>query len=502
MSVRYFMQVEPPWEPHAQYALELLFEGMGLPCLRTHDPVCADLIYSAEKPAALTGNAIWMRAEQVDDWNTPIAKVGWMGDMPCLYRTLPPAANGDGERVLAADLVYSTYALTTGVLEQGQPKDAWGAPIFENTFLQKSGLLEIPVIALYTDYLAARILGQRHVGLKQIPRWPDGKKCAVVLSHDIDTPFVRLPTNYFLRRVRSNLSRREVATTYDDLVLLAKAIARAALKPLPPDRDPNFRFQDWLQVERAIPSTSCFYVAVVTSAHPQGAPNDVTYDFCNPAMVRLMRRAIADGWEIGLHASINAKQEASRFRAEKQSLESQLGGYTVKGLRHHYWSMDAEMPERTLWSHVAAGFEYDSSFGINDVPGFRRGMAWPYQPFDRERACVVPILEVPPTLMDGGIFYRETTLDEGKQQIKAHFKQVFNLGGAAVLDWHMEQLNPTRLHGAGPALVSVLQELAGDSNIFWASPSELVAWWQFRRKQLKPHLEVEAGKGLEFSTCS
>jgi hypothetical protein len=156
------------------------------------------------------------------------------------------------------------------------------------------------------------------------------------------------------------------------------------------------------------------------------------------------------------------------------------------GVRHHYWAVDPQLPERTLWDHVAAGLQYDSSFGLNDIPGCRRGIAWPFQPFDRDRTKTVPILEIPPTLMDGGIFYRDISADTGHRELKRHFERVFQYGGSVVLDWHLEQLNPKRLHGAGPALSRILLELVDDSDIFWASPGELTTWWQDRRNRLRP----------------
>jgi hypothetical protein len=58
------------------------------------------------------------------------------------------------------------------------------------------------------------------------------------------------------------------------------------------------------------------------------------------------------------------------------------------------------------------------------------------------------------------------------------------VGGAVVLDWHLEQLNPKRLYGAGPILARVLAELAGDSDIYWASPYEVAQWWRTRQKML------------------
>jgi hypothetical protein len=246
-----------------------------------------------------------------------------------------------------------------------------------------------------------------------------------------------------------------------------------------------------MKLEGAIPSVSCFYIAVTTSADLHASSVDVCYDFRHLAMVAALCQALEAGWEVGLHASVNAKQDPGRFVVEKQLLESQLCGYRVRGLRHHYWAMDSNTPERTLWAHAAAGFDYDSSLGLNDSPAFRRGMAWPFQPFDRDRAERVPILEIPPTLMDGGIFSHKITPDKGYWQMKQHIKRVFSLGGCVVFNWHLEQLNPNRLRGAGPILARVLQELSEDSNIFWTSPAQLSDWWRSRQRQLAAGLLTE-----------
>jgi hypothetical protein len=239
-----------------------------------------------------------------------------------------------------------------------------------------------------------------------------------------------------------------------------------------------------MELEQKLRTKSCFYVAVLSSADRLSSPDDVTYDFRHPSITKALRTAVTGGWEVGLHASINAKTIFHGIEIEKRMLEDSLDGYRVRGVRHHYWAMEPQLPEQTLWSHVAAGFQYDSSLGLNDIPGFRRGMAWPFQPFDRDRGKSVPIVEIPPTLMDGGIFYRDVSHDEGHIELQRHFERAFQYGGAVVLDWHLEQLNPSRLRGAGPALSRVLLDLVSNSDIFWASPAELTTWWQNRRKRL------------------
>src|SRR5581483_3590238 len=116
--------------------------------------------------------------------------------------------------------------------------------------------------------------------------------------------------------------------------------------------------------------------------------------------------------------------------------------------------------ESTLELHANAGLSYDSSLGLSDTPGFRRGMIWPFVPFDRTRGREAPLLEVPPTLMDGAIFYHPVTAEEGRRQIEAHVDAVKAAGGAVVFDWHLEELNPARLNGAGPVFADFLRGLA------------------------------------------
>jgi hypothetical protein len=442
----------------------------------------ADLVYSRERPDALSETGLWIAAGDVSDWNSPQVEVSWHGELPILH--YPGTGGAASTADVAPDIVYSTYALVTGALEREQRKDPWGVPIAEDSFLGKAGLLQYPVVAMYCSYLAS-MLRRRNGALEQVPLWPGGKKYAIVLSHDVDAPFRRAPWSFYLRRLRNHLTRPAPRLALRGVVQMAKIAALTRLAPMKPAlEDPNFCFEQWLEIEGSLPAASCFYVAVTTSADRVGSPVDVEYDFRQPDLADQLRRAVERGWEVGLHASVNARTIPGRFAEEKSMLESVLGGYHVKGLRHHFWALDPQLPERIFWQHAEAGLTYDSSLGLNDAPGFRRGMIWPFHPFDPERGVEIPLLEVPPTLMDGGIFYRSVTPEAGYQQIKDHLRQVAGYGGAAVLDWHMEQLNPARLGGAGPILVRVLKELASDSDIYWATPAQISSWWQTRRKQL------------------
>ena len=339
-------------------------------------------------------------------------------------------------------------------------------------------------MALYCEWLRAALERGRG-GLRVEPRWPKGKRYAVVLSHDVDAPFTRAPWSFYGGRFVRNVAQLAPKAAARGVLQTAKVAALTRARPLlDPSLDPNFCFPKWAELESSCRARSCFYVAVTTSGDRTGAAVDVNYDFRHPAIVAALHEAVDRGCEIGLHASIKAHRIDGRFAEEPALLEGVLDGHRVEGVRHHYWSLDPNSPESTLELHAKAGLSYDSSLGLSDTPGFRRGMIWPFVPFDRRRSEELPILEVPPTLMDGAIFYQRVTAEEGRRQIEAHVDAVKAAGGAVVFDWHLEELNPVRLNGAGPVFAEFLRALADDPDAHWATPVEVARWWRERRERI------------------
>ena len=466
MTVKIFIDAADAVRERAGYAIDVLFEGVGLPVARAASAADADVVYSAEKPA---GNALWLRATRSREWDGDDVEVVEQDGMPCI------AARGEG----CADLVRSAYSYLTGAPERLSPRDWAGRPIGTPEF-RAFGLHRTPVVARYVEWLERGLPPDLLRG--RVARWPNGKKYAVVLSHDVDGPFSSVLPSYAWGWTR----RLAADGAWGGVPRAALSFVKAAVTYRGnPRRDPNLRFADWIDVARSLGGRQTFYVAVRSAAEKGTHPLDVSYDFRHPALLGELRGAIERGAEIGIHASIHAKLSQDAMTEERERLRDALGGYDVRGLRHHYWATDPESSERTSWLHAAAGFDYDSSMGLNDSPGFRRGMVWPFHPFDRERARRLPVLQVPPTMMDGGVFYRDVTAEEGEGEMRAHFAEVFARGGAAVLDWHMEQMNPTRLRGAGPLLVKVLRDLAEDSAVWWPSAAQVADWWRERRRAIE-----------------
>jgi hypothetical protein len=472
MSARVYVDIPGPLRERAIYALGLLFEGVGIGAAIVNDAGVADVVYAAKQPES---GALWIPAIECDAWDAVEVLPTDIGGLPFLIPTGAEARQ---------DLVFSTYSYVTGAGEKSLPKDTWGVPIAFHAQFRNFALDRVPVVARYCARLSESLRQHKPETLSDcVERWPNGKRYAVVVSHDVDAPFSSLRPGYLAGRV----SKLVGAGQWTALPLAAGAVLKSlllhAIHARPPaHRDPNLRFADWVSLGRDLGFFPTFYLAVRTAADPSGTAVDVSYDFRHPALLAQLRDAINQGAEIGLHASICARESADRLIEEKAWLEHALGGYRVRGLRHHFWAMDPAVPERTSDLHAAAGFEYDSSLGLNDTRGFRRGMAWPFHPFNREKNRRTPTLQVPPTLMDGGVFYRDVSPQVGETTVREHFRDVFDCGGAAVLDWHMEQMNPTRLRQAGPILVRVLRDLAEDSDIYWTTAAGMAEWWQERRR--------------------
>jgi hypothetical protein len=476
--IRYYLSKENEYSGRATYSLGVLFEGIGLPLVAVNSISEADLVYSVERPNGFCRDSLWLQCAATGDWDAVNPPIFWSEGIPWLGRECNTTP-------LRGDILYSTYALLTGAFETPESKDQWGVPIAHGSLYESIGLLQFPWISKYCDELYRLLCQSLGMELDKVPRWPDKKPYAIVLSHDVDAPLSFIDNDFRRKWLRKLLSEKR----YSELARGAAGYLTTATKKVighipNADRDPNFCFESWIEIERKLNSKSGFYVATTTSADEYGDVRDVNYLYSRPDIVQALRRSVDLGWEIGLHGSINAWRDENRILAERAALQSVVGDDVITGVRTHFWSLDNQVPERTLAMHARAGFKYDSSLGLNDAPGYRRGIAWPFNPYDKSGETTLPIIEVPPTIMDGGVFYRELTPAQGKQEILHHVKRTFEAGGAVVINWHLEQLNPLRLRRAGPTLVDALLELSHDSEIYWASPSEMCEWWTTRREWL------------------
>ena len=498
MIVPFYLESNGRNALRAEHALDQLLCAYGHVGQRVQEPSKAVIVYAARRPEGMMGDACWIRATPMVDWDTEPSVPLVAAVVADVNRPAGVATRESG----IADVLVATYAIQQGVLERELPRDRIGVPKFagvEGTLLQ---LLSRPLVAELAGCLADFVGVMHPMFLTAgIPRWPSGKRYASVVTHDVDAPFSRPEASFMVRRAQRSFAAGNGARGVHELLAAGKSATLQLLKKMPlPETDPNLCFERWREVEMRLGTRSCHFVAVTTSADMGAAPEDVMYDFRHPVILREISACLEAGWEVGLHASINARESVTRIAQELAILESAVPGASIRGVRHHWWSLDSDRPERTFRAHASAGLRYDSSLGANDAVVFRRGMAWPYHPFDRDQDAAVAVLQLPPTLMDGAIFYHAEAAQHGDMRIVDHCRSVAEVGGMVMLDWHLEQLNPARLRGAGPALVRALSALPDQSEIFWALPREIEAWWSEReqRRMASPDMlspSTHAGRG-------
>jgi hypothetical protein len=467
--IRYYVDVPVELHARATHALRLLLEGQGIVAAPASTAATADLVYG---PASNGTSGLHIAADTAH-WD-----------------------NRD-RNLLATELVdpiAAAYFLAAGVWESSRIKNEFGVPSLSRNGAGAQRLVQKPVVARVSELLRRQIQSSeesRNRQLEIVPRWPGGCVFAISLTHDVDRPFSRPTGEHYSARIRRYLAESDYAAAGRGVAGYIRNVIIAGDSGKRPEADPQFGFDTWMKAEEDLGIRSAFYIAVRGSAEPGTNRRDVYYNAAHPAIVAAIRNAVERGFEVGLHASITCRDTPGFLAEERDRLSALLGGQRVRGVRHHYLALDSANPELTLAQHEHVGFDYDSSLGLNDAAGFRRGMAWPFRPFDRIRDVELGITEVPLTAMDMGIFRPDISPTQAIADLEAHIDVVQAAGGCAVINWHLAQANPQRLYGAGPSLLDVLarrmQSRAGE--IWWATPSEIVDWWHIRRRQIFPEGE-------------
>jgi hypothetical protein len=470
MIVEYYLDSPAHLKSKTEDTIELLLDGMGVCGRLVSLPEKAALVYTARCPENISDGAVWIRRST--DGGAMAAGALGLG-----YAALTNAASQErGPVRIEQDLLALVRFVVSGEAERRLPSNSFGIPLLAGERVE-ARMLRRPIVSEIIDALAA-VLSARNEGFERaLTRWPVGKQAALLLTHDVDQPHRRAPASFYRKRIKRELVRARPASVVRALAGWAKARAKWGTS-LPTSEDPNFGFRYWMNQERSLGGRGCFYVAVRSCADFTGHPLDVPYIADSPDMIRALRDAIESGWEVGLHASIQCATEPGRFAEEKALLETLLGGAPVRGVRHHYWALDPANTAATWQAQREAGFLYDSSLGTNDAPAFRRGMAWPFTPLEGGG-----LLQIPPTMMDGCVLYSSPSPRAGLKAVRDHLQTVFAAGGAAVLDWHLEQSNGARLSGAGPALETVLDSVRGRDDIWVTTPSDVLDWWMERARR-------------------
>jgi hypothetical protein len=210
-------------------------------------------------------------------------------------------------------------------------------------------------------------------------------------------------------------------------------------------------------------------------------PNDLVYSRTDPETVRLVQSCREHGAEIGLHSGIAAWQDASRYGEEVRRFKESFG-VAPEGFRGHYWSLNPNNPEESLGiAALDAGLKYDTSLGMNVAYGFRRGTCYPFRPFEATTGVYSGLWELPPTVMDGGLYASAPSNEARVANFVALAEAVRRSEGILVIDWHSDSLWEGFMENLTQALLPALANIVADSTCWVVSGSECIDWCSYAR---------------------
>jgi peptidoglycan/xylan/chitin deacetylase (PgdA/CDA1 family) len=290
---------------------------------------------------------------------------------------------------------------------------------------------------------------------ENLPPWPNEKKFALCLTHDVDRVDKKWwQCAYYFFKHRD---------PYQLKSLLTKKKER-----------PFWNFERIMEIESKYGVRSTFFFLNETKKANLLKPSTYSlsfgyYKIDDPRIVGIIRALDSDGWEIGVHGSYDSYLNKDLLRKEKATLEGILGK-PVLGIRQHY--LNLSIP-RTWELQAREGFRYDSSFGFRDKVGFRDDKLRPYRPLDDE------LLEIPMTIMDGPLFASSRNNEEAWEKCKRLIDQAQNQSALLTILWHNNRFNDKEFPGQTEIYEKIIKEC--QSRGAWVATGEEIYRWSIRR---------------------
>lgn len=371
------------------------------------------------------------------------------------------------------DLIASTFRLLTLLDEQQivpSARDYLGNFLVEDLPSGRQATIDVPLADNHASLLLERLLKiVPRLSETILPRWPEGKKYAICVSHDCDAMHRGHPREIITALGKWLVRRKRV---YWDLAREGFNYRHS------PMTNPSWGFNGWREFESKRDIRSCFYLAV-RPLRCRRMLNDCKSDALVAGVDwQVFREMRAQGWEFGLHPSLNAKGDKEELSLEKRALEDLLEA-PINGVRHHYLAIDNINPHLTFKKHVSAGINYDSSLGWQEKAGFRTGTALPSQPFDPETGRLLNLLELPLILMDTYIMRGDAS-----QAVQSSLKiadTVRKSGGVLTINWHTEAYcNRLLFTNYLNVFDDIITPLLADQSVWFTTPGKIDAWWRSR----------------------
>ena len=292
-------------------------------------------------------------------------------------------------------------------------RDKYGRFPATASLAYKEKFLDKPIVNEYIELFWSWI-DSFDLGLKRKKLWK-GKDFVVCLTHDVDEikRYRRPPLLSIVRSIKQKDIKKAVTIFFDYLKT-----------KLHLTQDPYYKTFDYIiNLEKKYGFRSSFYFMT----------NGKTYSLNDSWLKKLILKLKKEGFDVGIHPSFNAYNNADVLKIEKEKLEEVLGREIIGGRQHYLkWNTPKTW---NIWEK--SGLKYDTTLGYADHEGFRCGICSLFRPFDVIRKEIIDIWEVPLIVMDGMLIgYRKLSPDESLKIMVNLLKTVEKYNGVFVLLWH------------------------------------------------------------------
>lgn len=347
-------------------------------------------------------------------------------------------------------------------------RDRFGrVPSTENAVVAES-LEREPVVsqAAVAFRAAVRAAAGRRL-LRLAAPWPDGRRWAVAVTHDLDVvqwwpAFTALRLAELARKGAFGRAAR------------AGMAAVGAIGGNPVQRG----IAALLETERARGVHSTWFILCGTPSWRTFLAGDLTYRPEAKTARAVLADVLHDGHAIGLHGSFVTMTAAAAMTEQRARLGN-LAQREVAGVRQHFLRFDLEHTPRVMRD---AGFRYDSTAGFADRNGFRLGVCDVLPVWD-ETGQGPSLAEVPFAWMDRALSkYRDV---EDPQAWVADALELASacrtVEGLWVGVWHPNVTPPLGFPDAPAAYRQLLDGLSAGEP-FVGTLDELVRWREARAR--------------------
>jgi len=245
--------------------------------------------------------------------------------------------------------------------------------------------------------------------------WPQNKKFAVCLTHDVDR--VKKTYQYLTHFIKSR-----------DLYHVKSFVVRKEY--------PYWNFERIMEIEDKYGVRSTFFFLNESKKFNILRPKEWKlalgrYNLNSKKIVDVIQKLQVGGWDIGLHGSYDSYKNKELLLKEKTNLEKIIGKEVI-GIRQHYLNLN--IPE-TWEIQKSIGLKYDASFGSSLEVGFRNKQYLPFCPF-ADSFFVIPL-----TIMDSTLFHNSESIEDAWNKCKGIIDEAEKHGALVTVLWHQRVFN-------------------------------------------------------------